>query len=526
MQKAALSQQTHQQTNEFDQYPEFERSVVESLKSFGKIPLFTTDVDGLFDIYLAGIPEEYRQHYNCHDCKMFLERYGGLVTIDELGRIMSVMWHGNIPKFFSKSVSNMQRAIKRASITGIFLSKDNVLGIPITGEWTHLHAINPIRFESRLYSAEQVMAEKKADFQLLKDSLFEYPINVLEQVIEILKTDSLYRSEKVLGIAEWFLDVQTNYKTATNARIRNALLWRAVALAHPGYCHVKNTVIGTLLDDIVSGMSFDQASSRFSAKMHPLQYQRPQAAPSSGNIERAEKLVEKLGIERSLVRRFARLDEIKKLWEPTHYGEKPSSGVFSHLTPKNSNPLIKMDVPEVSITWRKFLETVLPFTVSMDLYAKSRDNFCAILTAQYLDAPPILQWDDPENRNPFSWYVYHTGSNASQWGLVSGWNKVNAITYQPSMWYQENSHQGKSVIFLLDKARDSRYKSAGNGLFPEILKSELREVRSTIEAYSKQAEVLGYESASACGVRFPSEVRVRVVTTSGVRSTYKIDRWD
>ncbi len=31
------------------------------------------------------------------------------------------------------------------------------------------------------------------------------------------------------------------------------------------------------------------------------------------------------------------------------------------------------------------------------------------------------------------------------------------------------------------------YKNAGNGLFPEMLKSELREVRSTIEAYSKSA---------------------------------------
>ncbi len=522
MQKVALSQQT----NEFDQYPEFERSVVESLKSFGKIPLFTTDVDGLFDIYLASIPEEYRQHYNCHTCEIFLERYGGLVTIDELGRVMPVMWCGNIPTFFSESVSNMQRAIKRASITGIFLSKDSVLGIPITGEWTHLHAMNPIRFESRLHSAKQVMAEKKADFQLLKDSLFAYPINVLEQVIEILKTDSLYRSEKVLGIAEWFRDVQTSYKSAKNTRIRNALLWRAVALAPQGYCHVKNTVIGTLLDDIVSGMAFEQASCRFAAKMHPLQYQRPQVAPSSGNIERAEKLVEKLGIENSLVRRFARLDEIQKVWKPIQHTEKSSNGVFSHLAPKKFKSLIKMDIPEISITWRKFLETVLPSTVSMNLYVKSRDNFCAILTAQYPDEPPILQWDNQDCRNPFSWYVYHTGSEASQWGLVYGWTKVTGIAYQPSMWYQENFHQGKSVIFLLDGARDSKYRTSGNALFPEILKAELREVRSTIEAYSKKAEILGYESASACGVRFPSEVRIRVVTNSGVRSTYKIDRWD
>lgn len=53
-------------------------------------------------------------------------------------------------------------------------------------------------------------------------------------------------------------------------------------------------MIGTLLDDIASGMSFDSVSRRFAEKMHPLQYQRPQAAPSAGNIAQAEKIVEKL----------------------------------------------------------------------------------------------------------------------------------------------------------------------------------------------------------------------------------------
>lgn len=34
--------------------------------------------------------------------------------------------------------------------------------------------------------------------------------------------------------------------------------------------------------------------------MNPLQYQRPQAAPSAGNVAQAERIVEKLGIANSL----------------------------------------------------------------------------------------------------------------------------------------------------------------------------------------------------------------------------------
>jgi hypothetical protein len=69
-------------------------------------------------------------------------------------------------------------------------------------------------------------------------------------------------------------------------------------------------MIGTLLEDIHVGLPFDDFKAKFAAKMHPLQYQRPQAAPKVGAIAQAEKLVEQLGIVRSLKRRFARLDDL------------------------------------------------------------------------------------------------------------------------------------------------------------------------------------------------------------------------
>jgi hypothetical protein len=53
-------------------------------------------------------------------------------------------------------------------------------------------------------------------------------------------------------------------------------------------------MIGTLLEDIEEGLDFGDVSRKFASKMHPLQYQRPQAAPSVGNIEESEKIVAKL----------------------------------------------------------------------------------------------------------------------------------------------------------------------------------------------------------------------------------------
>jgi hypothetical protein len=91
------------------------------------------------------------------------------------------------------------------------------------------------------------------------------------------------------------------------------------------------------------------------------------------------------------------------------------------------------------------------------------------------------------------------------------------------MWQDGYDYQGTGALFIIEGARDSK-KNCGNALFPEFLKADLREIRSVIEAYSKQAEIRGYENASACGIYYDG-VTVRVKSKLGT-VVYKIDRWD
>jgi hypothetical protein len=295
-------------------------------------------------------------------------------------------------------------------------------------------------------------------------------------------------------------------------------------------------MIGTLLDDIASGLDFGSVSRKFAEKM--MRYQRPQAPPSAGNRAQAEKVVEKLGIEKSLVRRFARVNELQRLWTPNpkmkeRYGYTgKGKSIFGHLETKEvkTDEFMPMSTPEIMMTWEKFVKTVLPMAENIEYLVKNAvDNYAAILTAYHNDAPPIVQWDNEEQRNPFSWYVYNGGSSASRWNLTPGFTRVTAITLQPPMWYSENVHQGKGVFLILDGAKDSNYAHCGNGLFPEILKSELREIRSTLEAYSRKETIGGYDEASACGIRLQSgqgwKATVRVKTATGT-TVYKLDRWD
>ena len=290
-------------------------------------------------------------------------------------------------------------------------------------------------------------------------------------------------------------------------------------------------MIGTLLEDLEAGLAFEDVARKFAAKMNPTQYQRPQAAPSAGNIAQAEKIVEKLGIAPALERRFARIDEIDALWRPPAASESPDTGgVFGHLVPKGQAPAVSaVALPEQRITWEKFQRTILPDAKSVEVQVPMVGSFVALLTAVNPDAPPIMQWDSEAKRNPFSLYLYDGGSLATQWGLVGNqWRELTAVTLRPHAWFGGSAaHHSDDVLLIIAGAKDLK-ENQGNALFPETLRSELREIRSTIESYSKTAKIAGQAEASACGLMLGngSPARVRVTSASGVRAEYLIDRLD
>lgn len=506
-------------------------------------PLFLTDAFGLYDLFLANLPSEARQHYNCRACRNFVERYGGLVCIDKhTGDLHPVMWSDKkreIPPFFGAAVSAIRKRVLDATVVGIFVPSKMNLGVERTGSWEHMHVSIPAHavYYNPLKTAEQKFAENNEDFRCLFDYVKKYSRNSRQYVqtaINYLGTGVLYRGDRFTPQATWFLDILNDL--LKTRKWRNIVWWRT-ATAPTGWCHIGNSVLGALIDDIAAGYSFEDIKARFESKMDPAQYQRPQAAPAEGNIARAESIVAKLGIENSLKRRFARLDEIRKIWTPKGNVSRPESGVFRDVQPKQKKRQVDSCTGGiVTMTWEKFRRKVLPEALKIEyLVGCERHPFGAIVTAQYHAAPPIIKWDTERNRNPFSWYVYRGGSFPESWNLPrNAYVEVDGITLQPNLWNDEFDLYGcgTSVIFILHGAKDTGYKGSGSALFPELLKSDLREVRSTIEAFSKKTDLDGYDSASACGLRLEGNNsrtwnnEIFRVTTQYGTTLYKLDRWD
>lgn len=540
MSMATVSTDSHHDGDGYEAFLEGIRATFAE-RTKGRAPLFTTDAARLFELFLGALPPERRQHYACNACRRFVDRFGGLVTIADDGSRTPVMWSGErAPRFFADAIGAMSRAVGAAKVTGVFLSDERAWGMPQNrspkGIWHHMHALpaKGLVFRSTaLRNASQAMAEKHEEHGMLCRALAEFPIAVVEQAVALLTTGNLTRSEKHLEMAKWLHGLHAARGATKRADIRDALTWRAVATAPAGWCHVRSGMIGTLLEDVQAGLPFDEIKRRHDEKMDPIKYLRPQAAPTAGAIAQAEKVVAALRSAGALDRRFARVDEVQAIWTP-RAAEPPAAngGVFGHLKPKGTAPTPTIEQPPVTMTWATFQRDVLPTAEAIDfLVPHNATSYAALTTAVSPDAPPILQWDSDERRNPVCWYVYHNGSPPSAWNLTAGeLRRVVAVTFQPSMWHDAErfKHQGQSVLFLLEDARDVR-AAGGAALFPETMRAEYHAIRSVIEAHSRSASLAGKGEPAACGIRLQAgqtwAFTFRVTSRLG-RASYKLDRWD
>lgn len=517
-----------------DGYVDFRQQVQQTIAALIG-PLFTTTTTGLWEAFLTCIPPAARQHYTCHACRRFIERYGGLVTLDTQGNMQSAVWPEQVPAFFQPAVDAMLSRILHSKVTGVFVSSQAVWGEPETGPWTHLSgATIPAALvypQHRAQTAAQVAAEKTADFGMLCRALEEFPPAAITQALRVLRSDALYRGEKVLGVAEWLEQLHRDLE-GLRGKARSHVLWRAVATAPAGFCHVRSTMIGTLLEDIGAGLPFEDIRRRFADKMHPLQYRRPTAPPSADNIAQAEKLVEQLGIAKALERRFARLGDVQALWlpvAPQQENRAAGQGVFAHLRPKETRASVPVvEVPARVMTWEKWRTDVLPQAQTLELWVPSHHlPYTALVTAAHADAPNLLQWD-----NPVSWYVYHHGSRPEDWNLTpQSWATVTALVLHPALWGTpiRERHDAKTVTVLLQGAKDMRYVKGGQtggGFFPETLKADYHAIRSTLEAYAKQAVIQGAAEAEACGLALRKSGTWDALLRVNGTDTYRLNRWE
>lgn len=493
--------------------------------------LFTTNTPDLYQEFLKGIPEDAKQYHNCNACRNFINKFGDLVLIDEMGHKIPVFWTiKDTPAYYAPAITNVIRAIEDSPIVGVFLTDEQKWGTQYTGDWEHFgHTpgkLANVYWDSKIQTASQKVAEQLEEYGMLCRNIEKYSLVTFDQAVAVLDIpDALYRTEKVLGHAQW-LRALKQMRTKVKGTARDNLTWAAVAKSPAGWCHISTTMIGTLLDDIESGeYTFNDIKRRFDEKMHPEKYRTPTAPPKAGNIAQAEKIVEALGIWPSLSRRFARIEEVPLIWSPRDMvaDADRAAGVFAHLKKPAKVELIDATTSPITMTWEKFQTDVLPTAYQIEFFANTT-SYGALTAPVNADAPLIFQWN-----SSLSFYTYTSAMTARHWNLRdSAWVDVTGIAYQPTMLDPNTLPRfDLAVFFLLQGCVDT--SNPTTCLFAEILKGELKSIETTIVAHSKSEIMAGRNEASACGLRLSNGNTWRAklrVTRPGMISTYILDRWN
>jgi len=543
------SQHTPFYAGDFDDLTRSAQSALARALEQGKGGLFRVDAGDLFEQYLAQFADPAdRQYHNCNCCHSFLRRFGSLAYMTESGDVRSALWDETLLPLnhpYREVVRALHEAVERGRVVDQFLWDDREWGVREAGGFTHLWATpdQKHRWTRRDVTAEQAMAAKREDRRHLARAVGEMPRDAVLRAAGMLRSGELSRGEKLVEWADWLVSLQDRANSnpaRTKREYLNRLLWRAVASAPAGWCTPRSSALGALVDDLASGTSAREVKRRHEERVDPLKYQRPTTL-REGNVRQAERLFEELGLAPALRRRFALADELVHLWTPKAERQAQAGGVFGHLLAgQKPAQAQRLTAQPVAMTFAKFRRDVLPRALEVEVVVPAHGQFSAFTTQADRDAPPILQWDSEECRNPFAWYVYHTGSPASVWGLRGGSHaRVVAMSLMPCNWGDEDRHRdlGGRALLVLEGARDGRAllvlegardgRNSSRALLPECLRSELHAVRSTIEAHSRSGRLEDVDGQHAAGLLVGDgcEATLLVRTREGV-SSYRIDRWE
>jgi hypothetical protein len=515
----------------------------------------------LNDVYLAAIGETERQQYTCSCCRHFLRDYGSLVTIDADGKTHAALFDAeNFPQdnYYFPAVERLQEVVESGRVLGVHKTSQVEWGTPFSGGFQHFSVVPPsalLHVPTYKMDARQKQAQLREDYNRMAEAFEEPYLSVanLTKLQKVLEGDVLAGDEKIAGVAGWLIKTATERANAQNKRVKDNLLWRAIASALPGYTHPNTTTVGTVLDDIAAGKSFEVIKKNFEFKTRADRYRRPVAAATVNQIEEAQKLVEESGFTPSLRRRVATIDDIqdrayvwRKLLKPT-LEEPKQARVFDHLI-KKAAPEPELRLPASSMSWNKFSAEILPEVTDIEIYIDDmKQFFSGFMTAADPEAPPIIAYDMPEERNPVTIYQRYEqvppmyigqapgmrGVSPQVWNLEPGrYYSLHGIIKAPHMWGDVPfANMGEQLIFLIKGGYDKIIESGQEGLalFPNLLKPELHQISRVIESYSNQGKPEGNASDQVIGLGFVKGGKfarhLRVTTATGKRDIV-IDRWE
>ena len=400
----------------------FQTAVGKQFAKMSKGRLFTVQLEKgqLYEVYLKSFPEgtnsiyKTRTEHDCNCCRHFIRDMGGVVAIVE-GELVSI-WDGEVGNFYNEVSKAMSAAVKAQMIENVFLHTFPTAGVRLNYSkdengkvipHSHFMLSIPAAKVVPEKSLATVLGQKQTDKQVFFRALTELTTDAVSTVNELIAQNSLYRGEEFKFLVTSFGELKAAFDKVDKDVIKQErFVWSTFEDVNKSVLGIRNSVIGTLLEDLSAGKDLILAAGAYESRVAPSNYKRPTALVTKGMIEKAKQEIMELGLENSLARRFATIHDLTVnniLFVDRNAKKdlKEASGVdvFDTLSSKVTNSLPKLDkVEEVSIN--DFLENILPTATSVEVLLENRlrSNLVSLIAPLNPDSKGMFKWD-----NKFSW---------------------------------------------------------------------------------------------------------------------------
>ena len=424
----------------------FAQQINTRLNSLAEQELFVTlPGDDLWATYLAAFPEgtnnlyRERTEHDCSCCKNFIRQYGNVVAIVD-GTITSMWDVEDAPYPYDVVAKAMHEAVINHPITNLFRTKEKKYGAKHSFEkledggikkWNHFWGeVKPKHYSSL---PDQIRGDYRTRVQTLKRGLEELSPTALDTVLDLIDSKALYRGEEHKRAVEEF-------KRAQQVRGDDTWLW---ASANSPAAHFRNSVIGTLVQDLSEGKDVEYAVKSFETKVAPANYKRPTAIITQGMVDQAMKTINELGLEPALARRLAKLSDVSVndvLWANSKAKSKMVGGVADLLA---TSVKTKAPTKAEDVNIDAFLANILPKTKDMAVFIKNkhRSNLMVLTAPVEPDAPRLFKWD-----NGFAWsYSGNVADSDLRQAVAGRGGRVDGAFRFSHMW-----NYGKRNTSLMD----------------------------------------------------------------------------
>lgn len=425
----------------------FARAIEKQFNLMAQASLFITtpDNDQVWAQYLAAFPEgtnpvfRERTEHDCSCCRQFVKNIGNVVAIIN-GEKVSVWDAPDLEYPYNEVANHLAILVKDHPITSLFVATEPQYGNETTYErvldatprtWHHFQAKIPAAHYGKATAAQR-KGEYNGNVTLLKRGLDELSPAAVSEVIDLILAKSLYRGEEHLPALQSFAQLQADYlRRAPHSQ--ELMLWANGK--SPG-CRFRNTVIGTLVQDLTEGTGIEHAVRSFEAKVAPTNYKRTTALITPGMVKTAMATITELGLENALERRFARISDITMnnvVWADNS-AQKQMKGSLQDLLLESAVVMQGKPAGKAQdITIADFLANVLPKAKGLEIFVRSnQQNQLMSLTAPvHSDVEPLFKWP-----NNFAWsYNGNIADSIKEKVKKAGGNVTNAKLRISLAWF-------------------------------------------------------------------------------------------